>query len=351
MIAGAAGALAVASVVALSSRHDGTPAVAAGTSSTTADATSIPTGLPPGVLGTPPPPLQLRARLLPGSVLGNLVVPGLSQPIQVIEGLVESGDTIGHDDGSAYPGEPHAMLLQAGPFVTLPHLGAGSVLQLAAVYGVFRYQVTSVGPVAAAAAADAPELRLVTGLATQRTQVTATLLAGDAQTAAELQQEVDVAHAQQQALAAGLVGNAAPQKLLSPCQGPLTQPFGPVDYSFEFPFVYKGVYYPHFHTGIDIGVPQGTPIHATAAGTVVLATTNLANGVPVGFGTYVLIAHGGGVYSLYGHLSSLGVRTGQQVAAGQVIGLSGSTGNSTGPHLHFEVRKGTTPVDPLPLLG
>jgi murein DD-endopeptidase MepM/ murein hydrolase activator NlpD len=65
----------------------------------------------------------------------------------------------------------------------------------------------------------------------------------------------------------------------------------------------------------------------------------------------VVIAHGGGLYTLYGHLSRLEVAAGDHVRAGQVIGLSGSTGNSTGPHLHFEVRVGAEPVDPQPYLS
>jgi murein DD-endopeptidase MepM/ murein hydrolase activator NlpD len=351
MIAGAVGALAVGSVLLLSGRGGTSPAAATGTPLAAAAGTTAIPGLPSGILGTPPPALELRPRLLSGSVLGNLVVPGLDQPIQVVEGLVESADSIGHDQTSAYPGEPHTMLLQAGQLVSLPRLQTGAVVQLAAVYGVFRYQVTAAGATPSQQdAADAPELHLLVGTPTQRTQLTATLLADNPQTAAELAEEVAVAHAQQDALNAGLVGATAPQRLIAPCQGPITQGFGPTSYAFEFPFVYQGVYYAHFHTGIDLGVPTGTPIHATAAGTVVLATTNLANGVPVGYGTYVVIAHGGGVYSLYGHLSALGVHAGQQVGAGEVIGLSGSTGNSTGPHLHFEIRKGTQPVDPLQLL-
>src|SRR5262249_46336903 len=133
-------------------------------------------------------------------------------------------------------------------------------------------------------------------------------------------------------------------------QGPISQQFGPTDAGFEFPFVYQSVYYPHFHTGLDIAVPTGTPIRAAADGVVVLATTNVAGGQPVGYGTYVLVSHGGGLYTLYGHLSAVSVRAGQRVTAGQQLGLAGSTGNSTGPHLHFEVREGRAPVDPLPLL-
>ncbi len=95
------------------------------------------------------------------------------------------------------------------------------------------------------------------------------------------------------------------------------------------------------HTGIDISAPQGTPIRASAGGTVVYADWW------GGYGKVVIIDHGGGISTLYGHCSSLYVKTGQNVSQGQVIAAVGSTGLSTGPHLHFEVRKNGKPVDPL----
>jgi murein DD-endopeptidase MepM/ murein hydrolase activator NlpD len=94
------------------------------------------------------------------------------------------------------------------------------------------------------------------------------------------------------------------------------------------------------HAGIDLGAPAGTPIRAAAGGTVVVA------GVMGGYGTTVDIRHADGTTTRYAHQSRLLVRSGQQVAAGQVIGLVGSTGASTGPHLHFEVRTPAGPVDP-----
>lgn len=95
------------------------------------------------------------------------------------------------------------------------------------------------------------------------------------------------------------------------------------------------------HHGIDWGVPTGTPVRASRSGKVVVAGWSTT-----GFGNHIRIDIGNGVIEIYGHLSQLNVRVGQTVRAGDVIGKSGSTGNSTGPHLHFEVRKGGTAVDP-----
>ncbi len=96
-----------------------------------------------------------------------------------------------------------------------------------------------------------------------------------------------------------------------------------------------------YHSGMDIGGDYGDPIHAAAAGTVIYS------GWISGYGYAVVIDHGGGISTLYGHNESLAVSEGQSVMQGQVIAYCGSTGNSTGPHCHFEVREGGEPVDPL----
>ena len=89
------------------------------------------------------------------------------------------------------------------------------------------------------------------------------------------------------------------------------------------------------HTGIDLAAPQGTPIYAAKGGVVEIAGWSRA-----GYGYYVKINHGGGVETLYGHMSRIAVRTGQRVKQGSLIGYVGRTGFATGPHLHFEVRIG-----------
>jgi murein DD-endopeptidase MepM/ murein hydrolase activator NlpD len=96
-----------------------------------------------------------------------------------------------------------------------------------------------------------------------------------------------------------------------------------------------------FHSGIDIGAPYGAPIYAAEAGKVILASYY------DGYGNCIIIDHGDGVSTLYAHCSSIIVKVGQYVSKGQIIGYVGSTGNSTGPHLHFEVRIKGNPVNPL----
>ncbi|RBM08999.1 LysM peptidoglycan-binding domain-containing M23 family metallopeptidase [Streptomyces sp. PT12] len=103
-----------------------------------------------------------------------------------------------------------------------------------------------------------------------------------------------------------------------------------------------------YHTGVDFPVGTGTPVSAIGAGEVVTAGSGGA------YGNEVVIRHDDGHYSQYAHLSSISVSAGQTVNAGDQIGLSGSTGNSTGPHLHFEVRTGPdygSDVDPLAYLA
>ena len=112
----------------------------------------------------------------------------------------------------------------------------------------------------------------------------------------------------------------------------------PVNGTFTSPFGYR---WGRLHAGIDIAVPEGTPIRAADGGTVAIA------GWTGGYGNYTCINHGGGVSTCYGHQSRIAVSVGQSVSQGQVIGYSGNTGNSTGPHLHFEVRIGGNPVDPM----
>ncbi len=135
--------------------------------------------------------------------------------------------------------------------------------------------------------------------------------------------------------------------LIWPLQkGDLTLLFGPTTMLFEPP----GFGYQHFHTGVDIAYTQGNPILAADDGVVVAADRSVLYGMTVGYGDYVIVAHRNNFFSLYGHLLKYQVKPGDQVRQGQVLGFEGSTGNSTGPHLHFEYRYSGQPTNPLPYL-
>lgn len=101
----------------------------------------------------------------------------------------------------------------------------------------------------------------------------------------------------------------------------------------------------HLHTGIDFPVAYGTPVEAAGVGTTIFAGYNSG-----GYGNLVVVQHRLGFTSWYAHLSAIATAVGDQVEGGTTIGYVGSTGNSTGPHLHFEVRRYDTPIDPLPYL-
>jgi murein DD-endopeptidase MepM/ murein hydrolase activator NlpD len=121
--------------------------------------------------------------------------------------------------------------------------------------------------------------------------------------------------------------------LAMPAIGPITSYFG---YRYH-----PILHFTRFHAGLDIGAGWGSPIVAAGDGQVVAA------GWAGGYGREVRIAHGGGIVSLYGHMSEIVAAPGSFVRRGQLIGYVGSSGLSTGPHLHFEVRQGGQPVNPL----
>jgi murein DD-endopeptidase MepM/ murein hydrolase activator NlpD len=141
---------------------------------------------------------------------------------------------------------------------------------------------------------------------------------------------------------AGLLNNK--EKLLAAT--PAIQPVSNQDLSriasgfgYRIDPVYKTV---KFHAGLDFTAPQGTPIYATANG--VIKTAGLSDG---GYGNHVIIDHGYGYETLYGHMVRIKARRGQRVNRGEVIGYVGSTGKSTGPHCHYEVHKNGQKLDPV----
>jgi hypothetical protein len=119
---------------------------------------------------------------------------------------------------------------------------------------------------------------------------------------------------------------------ISPCDGYMTRGFG------IHPDPFTGAYQPH--NGVDLAAPKGTPVYATADGVVSSASYE------GGLGNLIEINHGHGLSTCYGHLSQIMVTAGHQITRGELIGLIGSTGYSTGPHLHYEVHEDGRPVDP-----
>jgi murein DD-endopeptidase MepM/ murein hydrolase activator NlpD len=142
------------------------------------------------------------------------------------------------------------------------------------------------------------------------------------------------------ALAAGSVANAAAGVAFVKPLGHswISQGFGCT--SFPFEPVDLACTGHHWHSGIDLAAPRGAPVVATLPGVakVIVSAT--------GYGLHVIIDHGGGLSSLYGHLDTAIVVSGEYVMAGEVIGTVGATGNATGPHLHFEIRRDGVAEDP-----
>ena len=147
------------------------------------------------------------------------------------------------------------------------------------------------------------------------------------QQSAELADRIRQAQQQGSTSAPSVVPPSGSGLLGWPVSGPVTSGFGPR--------------WGRMHEGIDIAVPVGTPVRAAAAGTVIHADWL------GGYGNLVVVDHGGGLSTAYAHNSSFASSVGQAVAAGQVVAYSGNTGNSSGPHVHFEVRVNGSAVDPL----
>jgi murein DD-endopeptidase MepM/ murein hydrolase activator NlpD len=120
-----------------------------------------------------------------------------------------------------------------------------------------------------------------------------------------------------------------------PVDGDLSSPYGVRRSGLDF----------RIHRGVDIPLPVGTPVRAMAPGRVHFA------GTMSGYGHTIIIDHSGRTRTLYAHLSEIHVQVGQVLAGRPVIGLSGASGNATGPHLHFEILRNGQAEDPVPLLG
>ncbi len=165
-----------------------------------------------------------------------------------------------------------------------------------------------------------------------------------------LRQEIGAARAtESQLIAAGASPYVPAPTWQRPLVGEMSQAFGPTGVGLEPARLYRGVYYSHFHEGLDILDPAGTAVVAPARGRVVFAGL-MADGAEI-----VVLAHDDGLVSLYAHLQAgplaPPVKAGDIVLAGQRIGSVGLTGLTTGYHLHWAVYKNGEPIDPLSTLG
>ena len=173
----------------------------------------------------------------------------------------------------------------------------------------------------------AEQARLVADVQTRQREVTSEI-DEQARSEAELNRIIQQAEAAQRSS-----GRSVNADLTSGAGGCIWPTSGRVTSGF-------GSRWGRLHAGVDIGAPTGTPIWATKDGTVIFS------GVQSGYGNVVILSHGGGLTTLYGHQSRIAASDGKQVRQGETIGYVGNTGRSTGPHLPFETRYGGTPRNP-----
>ena len=170
--------------------------------------------------------------------------------------------------------------------------------------------------------------------------------AGEHPPIAALQAEIAATAATEtRLLASGAIATPPAATWKRPLAGDISQPFGPTALWLEPARSYKGTFYAHFHDGVDIIAPAGTPVLAPARGRVVFAG-RMGDGAEV-----VVLAHDDGLVSLYAHLDATSVKAGDLVDAGTRLGGEGLTGLTTGYHLHWAVYQNGQPIDPLSTLG
>ncbi|MFF8834430.1 M23 family metallopeptidase [Streptomyces sp. NPDC015130] len=209
--------------------------------------------------------------------------------------------------------------------VALAAAGLGASL-VAGAGSAFAAEGKAVAPVAATASAA------VAAQAETQAHVAAQVKAAAAKAAA---QKAAIAKA---AAAKTVAVKATPVKAAKKAAPSWVKPVA--TYTLTASYNQGGAMWAHKHSGQDFAVPVGTPVKAAGFGTVVKAGPNGGGDGPA-YGNAIVVKHANGTYSQYAHLSKIKVNVGQKVAAGQQIALSGNTGNSSGPHLHFEIR--TTP--------
>ncbi len=276
---------------------------------------------------------------------------GLSEQYRYIRVLAEKAGELGITTASVQPGEADGKLIAASTasaagLAPLAPLAAGDLSDLDALTRSLTSMVrdgsavlSAISEAANASSGDIVEQLQTIGISAQLPADTGLgrggpfIPAGPETGPQSLAQGVNGAYlALQRFEQARLTLNLAPVRAPLPVMGRISSPFGNrVD-----PFGNARA----FHSGIDYPNPAGTPVFGAGPGTILFA------GWKNGYGKFIEIDHGNGLVTRYAHLSAILVETGQQIGAGELIGKVGSSGRSTGPHLHFEVRRDDLALDP-----
>ncbi|MGA2167478.1 MAG: M23 family metallopeptidase [Terracidiphilus sp.] len=280
-----------------------------------------------------PLPLQYAYGFVAAALIGAFTIVGLAGSYTRMLLKTESFNQVRQDRENLRKGYKQMAQIAHDRDVQVASLGA-LASEVTALYGLRQNKLGSAKPAAAASAAEAPTpttLALTDDVNQQQVKLSidqfyalrAQALSGR------------VSRALEGGLSPGSSGDwtqLADAPSIWPIEGRVTSSFG----EREDPFNGEGT----FHSGVDIGASYGAPVRATADGEVSAASMG------AGYGREVVLDHGHDVMTVYGHLSAVAVLPGQHVIRGQVIGYVGQSGRSTGPHLHYEVRVHSVPVNP-----
>ena len=280
-----------------------------------------------------PLPLQYAYGFVAAALIGAFTIVGLAGSYTRMLLKTESYNQVRQDRENLRKGYKQMAQIAHDRDVQVASLGA-LASEVTALYGLRQNKLGSAKPAAAASAAEAP--------------TPTTLALPDDVNQQQVRLSIDQFYALRAQALSGRVSRALESGLslsfagdwtqladapsIWPIEGRVTSSFG----EREDPFNGEGA----FHSGVDIGASYGAPVRATADGEVSAASMG------AGYGREVVLDHGHDVMTVYGHLSAVAVLPGQHVIRGQVIGYVGQSGRSTGPHLHYEVRVHSVPVNP-----
>jgi murein DD-endopeptidase MepM/ murein hydrolase activator NlpD len=280
-----------------------------------------------------PLPLQYAYGFVAAALIGAFTIVGLAGSYTRMLLKTESFNQVRQDRENLRKGYKQMAQIAHDRDVQVASLGA-LASEVTALYGLRQNKLGSAKPAAAASAAEAP--------------TPTTLALTDDVNQQQVRLSIDQFYALRAQALSGRVSRALESGLslsfagdwtqladapsIWPIEGRVTSSFG----EREDPFNGEGT----FHSGVDIGASYGAPVRATADGEVSAASMG------AGYGREVVLDHGHDVMTVYGHLSAVAVLPGQHVIRGQVIGYVGQSGRSTGPHLHYEVRVHSVPVNP-----